>query len=244
MAVMDRLHREDISDDDALGLLADAAGSGLLEASTEEGDAHEDEGDTEDEGGVRGSRGPLEDQIGALMVAALSGEPVPDLTADDRAMIRRERELHRMSVADAFAALADLEPRVRELANDVESGAWADADLPPAADEMLLSERMDHVRLPLPHSARDKLRSFMESVEARQRFITKRADPLVGPLADNPPDPILRTDTARDAVSRYLRAIGRDGDNASGWNEPMEMPSFGTALANAWKQRRERKGHR
>jgi hypothetical protein len=63
------------------------------------------------------------DRAYRLLAAAVSGEAVQAIPSDRRGLFDRERHLGRMPLSEAFAVLADREPRLRKLAAAASSKA-------------------------------------------------------------------------------------------------------------------------
>lgn len=70
----------------------------------------------------RGRDDYVGDRSYRLLRAAVDDNPVEPIAADAAELFRREEELGQMSIKDAFALLADLEPALHDVEGDVRAG--------------------------------------------------------------------------------------------------------------------------
>ena len=236
-----RLRREELRDDEAVHLIADTAGPDFFE-SMEEDAANDKDGEAEDDSDASepfhfGS-GPLEDHLHSLMRAALYGDPIAVLTEEQRLVARRERALRSAPLVEAFGVVAELEPRMRDLAVEVESGVWASAVLPDLIED---PAHPDSVYLPrvLSRRVRAQIQTSIDEIDRFIMFLRARLTPLVGPLALDPSDELLRTSTAEDLAREYLHDLRTSKEGNNGTRPKQQRP-----IRHLWNTIKEGRANR
>ena len=140
----------------------------------------------------------LENRAHRLLVAALSGEVVQQITESERRFID-ELETLRARPGDGFDALVEMEPRLRAVADAVRP-----IDGMPPQKELPVEPIRSWIAISFPFATREMSRMPVLGRQVPAAFLELigQLDDLVGPSSARP-DPVLRSHTAMNIAVKH-----------------------------------------